>query len=124
MKKSWLPVAAVCAIVLAVGVYVLSGEDDSAAGSAIVAVTMPSGLSEVAQLGQNAFNGVCADCHGENGAGREGMGPPLIHKIYEPSHHGDMSFLLAVQNGVRSHHWRFLFTNYRGCPNPHPSRGR
>mgnify|MGYP005998193611 CR=1 FL=1 len=40
-------------------------------------------------------------------AGRDGLGPPLIHKIYEPGHHGDMSFQLAAMNGVRAHHWAF-----------------
>lgn len=74
---------------------------------ALVAVTMPAELSEPARIGQTAFNAVCAACHGEYGAGRDGYGPPLIHKIYEPSHHGDMSFQLAVQNGVRAHHWKF-----------------
>ena len=58
-------------------------------------------------LGQRAFDAVCADCHGENAAGKMGFGPPLVHKIYEPSHHADMSFVLAVQNGVRAHHWQF-----------------
>jgi hypothetical protein len=27
--------------------------------------------------------------------------------IYAPNHHRDMSFHLAVQQGVRAHHWRF-----------------
>ncbi len=36
-----------------------------------------------------------------------GLGPPLVLKIYEPSYHGDMAFLLAVQQGVRAHHWKF-----------------
>ncbi|MFZ8875205.1 MAG: cytochrome c, partial [Paracoccaceae bacterium] len=31
----------------------------------------------------------------------------LVHKIYEPSHHGDQSFQMAVAMGVRSHHWKF-----------------
>ncbi|MBV1864502.1 MAG: cytochrome c, partial [Rhodobacteraceae bacterium] len=44
---------------------------------------------------------------GDNAGGRDGLAPPLVHKIYEPSHHGDMSFLLAAQNGVRAHHWPF-----------------
>jgi hypothetical protein len=35
------------------------------------------------------------------------MGPPLVHKIYEPSHHADFAFQKAVQSGVRSHHWGF-----------------
>ena len=35
------------------------------------------------------------------------MGPPLVHVIYEPSHHGDAAFVLAVRPGVRAHHWPF-----------------
>ena len=64
-------------------------------------------LSNVEKLGKQHFDENCAACHGENAAGREGAGPPLVHKIYEPSHHADISFQLAVKNGVRSHHWRF-----------------
>ena len=30
-----------------------------------------------------------------------------MHKIYEPNHHGDESFQLAVAMGVRAHHWKF-----------------
>ena len=40
-------------------------------------------------------------------AGQEGIAPPLVHRIYEPSHHGDMAFVLAARNGVRAHHWPF-----------------
>ena len=39
--------------------------------------------------------------------GQQGIAPPLVHKIYEPSHHGDESFQIAVAMGVRSHHWKF-----------------
>ncbi len=49
---------------------------------------------------------ICAKCHGEKGGGTK-EGPPFIDKVYEPNHHGDMSFLLAVQNGVRAHHWKY-----------------
>lgn len=34
-------------------------------------------------------------------------GPPFLNKIYEPSHHGDTSFQLAVRNGTKAHHWKF-----------------
>ena len=44
---------------------------------------------------------------GAGGVGVEGAGPPLIHVIYEPSHHADETFQRAVALGVRSHHWRF-----------------
>jgi hypothetical protein len=30
-----------------------------------------------------------------------------VHKIYEPSHHGNESFQRAVAMGVRAHHWPF-----------------
>ncbi len=57
------------------------------------------------KLGQTAFNAKCAACHGAGGAGVPEAGPPLIHKIYEPSHHGDRAFFLAARQGVRAHHW-------------------
>lgn len=76
-------------------------------GAALVSVTLPEGFSPEATLGQRAFDAVCADCHGENATGKMGFGPPLVHKIYETSHHGDMAFHMAVQNGVRGHHWTF-----------------
>jgi mono/diheme cytochrome c family protein len=75
-------------------------------GSPIVAVTVPA-LDGNTALGAQIFNAKCAACHGENAAGSHGNGPPLVHKIYEPGHHGDAAFLLAVQNGVTAHHWRF-----------------
>lgn len=78
-----------------------------AEGAAIVEVKLPAELPPLAQMGERAFNAKCAACHGANAAGREGKGPPLVHKIYEPSHHADMAFVMAAKNGVRSHHWRF-----------------
>ena len=80
-----------------------SGTQD---GSAIVAVQMPE-IDGNAAIGQRIFESACAACHGTNAAGVEGAGPPLIHVIYEPSHHTDESFQRAVAKGVQSHHWRF-----------------
>lgn len=78
----------------------------TAKAAPMVAVNVPD-LTGAAILGQTAFNAKCAVCHGANAAGQLGIAPPLIHKIYEPSHHGDMAFVMATQNGVKSHHWRF-----------------
>lgn len=63
-------------------------------------------LSPLGQKGKEIFDGNCAACHGENASGGE-AGPPLIHDIYNPGHHGDAAFLNAVQNGVGQHHWQF-----------------
>ena len=71
-----------------------------------VAVTVPA-LSDTAQAGAAVFNSRCALCHGANAAGGTGLGPPLVHIIYEPGHHQDFAFRNAVQNGVPSHHWQF-----------------
>ena len=76
-------------------------------GAAIVAVSLPENLSSDAGIGKRAFDSVCASCHGQNAAGRNGVAPPLVHRIYEPSHHADEAFQRAVQNGVRAHHWNF-----------------
>ena len=94
-----------------------SGSDDNSTpdaanvsdspGSAMVDVTVPDTLSANAEIGRVAFEAKCAVCHGANAAGQDGVAPPLVHKIYEPSHHGDAAFLLAAKNGVRAHHWRF-----------------
>lgn len=87
-----------------------STDDDEVSvidNSAIVSIELPDELSKVAQIGKLAFQSNCLACHGENAVGQKGVAPPLIHKIYEPSHHGDESFQRAVAVGVRAHHWKF-----------------
>ncbi|MGH1575737.1 c-type cytochrome [Planktotalea sp.] len=76
-------------------------------GAALVEVKLPGTLSQNAEIGKAAFEAKCSACHGANAAGQDGVAPPLVHKIYEPGHHGDESFQRAAANGVRAHHWRF-----------------
>jgi mono/diheme cytochrome c family protein len=110
MKRTLLGIALVAGAAWA---FVLMQLPDTAtpdtplAGDAMVAVLVPASFSEQEQMGQRAFDAACARCHGTNAQGKQGIAPPLVHKIYEPSHHGDAAFLLAAQNGVRAHHWRF-----------------
>lgn len=78
-----------------------------AAGAPLADVAIPASFSAEAQMGQRAFEVKCATCHGTNAAGQNGVAPPLVHKTYEPNHHGDMAFVLAAKNGVQSHHWNF-----------------
>lgn len=75
-------------------------------GRALAEVELPT-LNGAALAGEETFNAKCGSCHGQNAAGKDGVAPPLIHKIYEPSHHGDMAFVLAAKQGVRQHHWPF-----------------
>ncbi len=77
------------------------------APAGIVIVVLPENLTEEVFIGKRAFDATCAGCHGANAAGQDGVAPPLVHKIYEPSHHGDAAFHRAALQGVRAHHWGF-----------------
>ncbi len=72
----------------------------------VVEVAVPE-ITGVALEGKALFDNNCAACHGKNAAGNEGKGPPLIHRIYEPNHHGDAAIYLAAERGVRQHHWPY-----------------
>lgn len=109
-------IIAAAAAAIAVVYWLSNGDGDTASsdatkarpnGAPMVQITLPETLSANAEFGKRAFDAKCADCHGANAAGQDGVAPPLVHKIYEPSHHGDAAFLLAAKNGVRAHHWRF-----------------
>ncbi len=84
-----------------------SAADTSPPLAPMVEVEIPAEFSAQARQGETYYNAVCATCHGANAAGQEGVAPPLVHRIYEPSHHGDMAFVLAARNGVLAHHWKF-----------------
>lgn len=66
----------------------------------------PAGFVADATKGQQLFDKFCSRCHGAGGRGTD-QGPPLVHIIYEPNHHGDMAFYMAAGKGVRHHHWNF-----------------
>lgn len=106
----------VFAALVGAGVYVMIGAADApnvadtkpeAEAGPLVDVIIPARFTEQQAMGQIAFEANCAVCHGVNAVGRDGVGPPLVHKIYEPSHHGDEAFQRAVALGVRAHHWPF-----------------
>ncbi|RMH37928.1 MAG: cytochrome c [Nitrospirae bacterium] len=68
----------------------------------IARVPLPPELA----AGEQKYAIFCSGCHGIEGQGTD-HGPPLVHKIYEPSHHSDLAFQRAAANGVRAHHWNF-----------------
>lgn len=90
--------------------------------SALLALCLSTGLEAQAQsmqiprpsaglmpnpaLGKKLFAANCAACHGADLKGSD-KGPSILHKVYEPSHHGDVAFQLAAKTGVRAHHWNF-----------------
>lgn len=95
-------------VVLAVMLLLVGCQSDSAheQDPAFTNAVMGAAIPEQFQAGEAAFNQNCSACHGERGLGTN-QGPPLVHIIYEPAHHGDLAFLMAVERGVRAHHWGF-----------------
>ena len=74
----------------------------------VLAVALvPETLSQNDQIGELGFEAKGAVFQGVNAAGQDGVAPPLVPIIYEPSQHGDERFQRAVAMGVRGHHWPF-----------------
>lgn len=84
------------------GAVIGCGEPPKQDVSNAQAVPVPVELS----TGEAQYKSNCLPCHGPKGEGTR-QGPPLVHKIYEPTHHGDEAFQRAAANGVRAHHWQF-----------------
>lgn len=86
--------------------WLLAPSLKSGSGAPLAQVTVPQ-LNGAETAGRVLFDGNCAACHGADAAGRDGIAPPLVHVLYEPSHHADIAFQRAAKLGVRAHHWRF-----------------
>lgn len=97
---SWLRPAAVILSLLA-GVVAVPAQAQNHATP-----TPSAGLMPNPAAGKPLYTQHCASCHGALLQGSD-KGPPFLHKVYEPSHHGDAAFQMAVKNGTRAHHWRF-----------------
>ena len=58
------------------------------------------------EKGGEPYQSNCAQCHGEGLRGTD-TGPSHLSRVYEPSHHGDGAFELAIRIGSPQHHWNF-----------------
>ena len=87
---------------LTLGLYAMAACDSSQPKPAVGGGTVPAEL----EAGEAKFNAHCSACHGPQATGTQ-QGPPLVHKIYEPNHHGDAAFFRAAEFGVKAHHWEF-----------------
>ena len=104
-SKLYIAFMVAAAIAAVVGWMEWLSDDPAEPIDAATTLAIPD-LSAEAAAGAALFERNCATCHGRNAAGSD-QGPSLVHRIYEPNHHGDAAFRLAARNGVRAHHWRF-----------------
>ena len=101
-----------CRLPAAVAAFVLLAAAGCGGESAPEADASPPGaervydLSEKGRAGEGLFNANCSACHGPGASGTD-QGPTFISGIYHPGHHADFSFVNAMRNGVRRHHWSF-----------------
>lgn len=70
------------------------------------APTPSAGLMPNPAQGKRLYANECASCHGADLKGSD-KGPPFLHRVYEPAHHGDNAFQRAVKSGSKAHHWKF-----------------
>lgn len=94
--RRWLCLAIVSAVIASA-----CGADSDNAASGI-----PEQDTRLVALGEGLYLEHCAICHGADLRGTN-RGPSHLSVVYEPNHHGDVSFYLAVRNGAPQHHWRF-----------------
>ena len=102
-RRWWATLGALLVAAVVAGYFSTADRQPGTATAVTVKVPL---LSAEARAGADAFDRLCAGCHGANAAGGP-AGPPLVHAIYRPAHHADAAFTLAVQRGVPRHHWRF-----------------
>jgi mono/diheme cytochrome c family protein len=81
------------------------GDADRPGAQVATRATQHMSAEDLAE-GEALFNQFCVQCHGPAATGTA-QGPPLVHRVYEPRHHSDFAFMLAIRQGVRAHHWRF-----------------
>ncbi|CAN5820613.1 hypothetical protein BH23ACT5_BH23ACT5_16430 [soil metagenome] len=74
--------------------------------SATTGDTDPPEDRALVERGTELYAAHCAACHGDDLRGT-GTGPSLLSVVYEPNHHPDEAFHLAVTRGARAHHWNF-----------------
>ncbi len=61
---------------------------------------------DLVAAGDPLYQATCALCHGIDLRGTD-KGPSHLSVVYEPNHHADVSFVVAIRAGTRQHHWNF-----------------
>jgi mono/diheme cytochrome c family protein len=106
LKAKWMLFGGAMAILLALGILWFTGGLRSQSQTSGTSPSTRKPVPEVFVAGESLYNAHCARCHGLSAVGTD-QGPSLLSAVYAPSHHSDVSFFLAVKQGVPAHHWQF-----------------
>lgn len=96
---------------------VACGADAGDAGDSLAAEPAPTSstaappsastaAAPVVPDGAAVYQQYCAECHGVDLRGTD-KGPSQLSIVYEPNHHGDYAYRVAIREGTREHHWWF-----------------
>lgn len=100
MKPVVVPIAALTLSALAAAL-------PAGQGDPLVEVARAATLTDAQAEGLGLYESNCSGCHGAAGAGRIGVGPPLVHSVYRRSSVSDFSFQIAMKRGAEARQWRF-----------------
>jgi mono/diheme cytochrome c family protein len=81
---------------------------DAAAPTSTATASAPTSTAAGPSIpdGAAVYQQYCAECHGDDLRGTD-KGPSQLSIIYEPNHHGDYAYRVAIRDGAREHHWWF-----------------
>lgn len=96
------PRCSVLVIAIVLVAAACAGTADTSADEPGIAPQNPDAV----ETGASLYQAHCAECHGTDLRGTD-KGPSHLSIVYEPNHHGDGAFLLAIQRGAPAHHWSF-----------------
>lgn len=85
---------------------VMSVVGTACGGSPALPGTIEPQDPEIVAVGAVLYEASCAACHGSDLRGTD-LGPSHLSVVYEPNHHSDVAFSLAIKVGTRQHHWGF-----------------
>ena len=117
MTKAIAPICVAVAVFAVAGIAIACGADTSDATGTLTAQPAPAldtavppatstATAPAVPDGAAVYQQHCAECHGVDLRGTD-KGPSQLSIVYEPNHHGDYAYRVAIREGTREHHWWF-----------------
>ena len=102
-KSPVIRMATILLVVIIASIFVLYKTDRR---SIKAYINIPE-LNAVEMRGREAFNSLCADCHGADGTGDTDIGPPLMHPYYRKDLLSDEDIIKAIGRGTPEDKWKY-----------------